>query len=154
MIIADPKTFALEFELKSTPPPFGRLRFWFSGLFVGDWQRQDYFFPTGNLVHGLLRRSSSAGALVYSRSQEVPPAVYDLETSLSLGDNFDDFFFQLYAVMGEERIHAVWRLSEERQALYPGYPLGIHRAAIGFAEFDPVAGRFLRESGLERYFNS
>lgn len=143
-LIGDPNRFAIEYELETANPPYGRAKICLDGMWFGDIQRSMFLYHMGCSLRAMVSRNPKV-VPVYSTSSAAPRDDELLSgVSWSWGDSFDDFLFVLYAVEEERCVHFIWALHESRASDFPDYPLGLHHCRVPFTVFDQVVGEFIR----------
>lgn len=148
--IGEATRFAIEYELETPWPPYGRVRLWLDGLWYGDIRRNMFLYHMGSSLRGMASRDPSVIRCLYPRACDVPREVELLSgLSESWGDVFDDFLFVVYAVEEDASVHFRWALHEARTGDIPGYPPGLHHARVPYAVFDPVVTGFVHALAIE-----
>lgn len=141
-LIGDLNRFAIEYELETADPPYGRAKLYLDAMWFGDIRRSMFLYHIGRSLKAMVSRNPTV-VPVYSSASTVPGDEELLSgVSWSWGDSFDDFLFVLYAVEEERCVHFIWSLHESRANDFPGYPLGVHHFRVPFTVFDTVVAEF------------
>lgn len=150
VIIGEQSQFALEYDIKESEPPYGSVRMWVNGSWLGDIQRSMHLYHMGSVLASMVSRDNSTLPCIYAKNDDILVDDALLETtSWSWGDSFDDFLFRMYVVEDTCAIHIVWKINSLSQSIANEYPRGLHRGVISFDTFDKVVSRFISEIKLK-----
>ena len=143
-IIGDPATFAIEYELESAYPPYGRIRLWLERKRFGDIALSMFLYHMCSSLEAMMVRNPRTTPAVYVSQSDAPSDdTLFSEVSWSWGESFDDFVFALYAAQNDGLVHFVWKLERETETLHDDCP-GPHHVAVPYMIYDKVVGELLR----------
>lgn len=154
LIVGRINVFAIEFTIADTStdggdwPSHGGSRVWVEGERFGDLKRTDFFYPMAFDLAAMRLRTSLGPAGWYQRASDVPRDDDILEfTGWSWGDSYNDFWFCMFAVEDERRIHVVWRMNETPSCVFPPMTNNVRHARVHYCDFDNVVDKFVSDVG-------
>ena len=142
-LIGQREDFAIELELLKVWPPYGYVRLWLGGIYLGDIREAMFLYGLWCSLRAMHPRGNKYN--MYTASEEVPS--YQTLWSRggwSFGEGFDDFHLVYYAIENEGFVHFHWKLGVRPFRDHGEYPSGLHHYAIRFETFAAVVDEFTR----------
>ncbi|QQQ01284.1 hypothetical protein [Lysobacter enzymogenes] len=143
----DKSTFAIEASIdKRDGPPFGNVRIWLSGNYVGAYEDQVPILTFLSRMKRLLDLNIDTDGAFLKSNEAFYNAVMDgtMEDGdryrLGLGESFDDF--SLIGFLDDKLIRIIWILHDDPFFQYPNYPTGLQSATISVDLFRFVVDQF------------
>jgi len=148
-VVGDLNTFAIEYDLTQTDPPFGRARLWLQGFPVGDYDEDMFLYDMSLVLASLIHRHSRKVDIIFSVLSDVPATRTLLERGgWSFGEAFDCFFLLYYATLDDDVIHWHWKFVRCGMPVSDFDLATAHHCKIEGKLFDPVASEYLLRLGI------
>jgi hypothetical protein len=118
--VGDPSHFAIDYELMQFYPPAGRLRMWLHGSSLGDYEETYLYHPLSSLS-GLSSKRGPGRTLCDWRAEINDMRKALDNSSLSLGEAFDNCRVALYVIKDNRAYGFIWEMCSAADESTPNY---------------------------------